>query len=547
MPRRILCLALPRLATDRLRAWESISRGASLDLATDGCVVGGPATFSSCRTSSSLPSAAISSRCAREPIDPQAPLLAPEGGPIAVFVRTGGCLRVAACDGVPDGEVRPGMPLAEARARVPGLRAFPLDAAADAAALRALGDRAVRFGPEVSLVPPEAGRPAAVLVEVGGSAHLFGGEAALAARAVRALGRAGFGAAAAVAGTLGTAYALAGWGRACEPLAGAAAVVERGREAVALGALPVAALRLDPDAVRRLGRLGVRTVADLLALERPSVARRFGPEAALRIAQALGEVAEPPARHRPPERFAAHLELPEPTDRRETILLALRRLLGDAAAWLVARGEGARRLAVGLAGEGPAGPARVEIDLAAPRRDGRRLLALVEARLASVRASEGVGRVELEVLETGPVRGRQLALAAGRELLADPAAPGEAAVEELIERLVARLGAGAVLRAELAEGARPERAFRLRRAAEGRGSRGWGAGAEGERPVRLYETPRPVAAPGRLRVIRGPERSETGWWEGAEARDYFEVEDERGRRLWAFRAGERWWVHGSFF
>ncbi len=78
VPAAILAgLTVERLAwtgapAGELRACESISRGASLGLPTDGCVVGGPATFSSCRTPSSLPSAAIPSRCAREPIDSQA-------------------------------------------------------------------------------------------------------------------------------------------------------------------------------------------------------------------------------------------------------------------------------------------------------------------------------------------------------------------------------------------------------------------------------------------------------------------------------------------
>ncbi len=67
----------PRLdARRRLRACESISRGASLGLTADAGVVGGPANFPSCRTSSSLPSAAIPSRCTREPIDSQALTLA---------------------------------------------------------------------------------------------------------------------------------------------------------------------------------------------------------------------------------------------------------------------------------------------------------------------------------------------------------------------------------------------------------------------------------------------------------------------------------------
>jgi protein ImuB len=65
----------------------------------------------------------------------------------------------------------------------------------------------------------------------------------------------------------------------------------------------------------------------------------------------------------------------------------------------------------------------------------------------------------------------------------------------------------------------------------------------------------------RHRVARadGPERVFGEWWrsdnETASVRDYFQVEDEQGRRFWLFRAGDgedlgtgsqRWWLHGMF-
>src|SRR5205085_1925290 len=130
----------------------------------------------------------------------------------------------------------------------------------------------VRWGPIVGVLPGgPAPAPPAVVVEVGGSAHLFGGEAALAARVEAALARGGWTARAAIAGTLGAAYALAGWSA-----AEAAPVVAAGEELAAIGGLPVAALRLEPDVVGRLARLAVRRVEDLAALPAASLVRRFG-------------------------------------------------------------------------------------------------------------------------------------------------------------------------------------------------------------------------------------------------------------------------------
>ena len=53
-------------------------------------------------------------------------------------------------------------------------------------------------------------------------------------------------------------------------------------------------------------------------------------------------------------------------------------------------------------------------------------------------------------------------------------------------------------------------------------------------------------------VVRrfGPERIESPWWthgRGAKARDYFRVEDRRGRWLWMGRDTDgRWFVHGEW-
>ena len=139
------------------------------------------------------------------------------------------------------------------------------------------------------------------------------------------------------------------------------------------------------------------------------------------------------------------------------------------------------------------------------------------------------------------------------------AAPRET-VEELVDRLGARLGERRVLRAELVADARPERSFHVVRAAMAAAKilladRSLALAAA--RPVRLFEPPRAVTSPA-FRVVSGPERVETGWWEGAPVRrDYFAVEDREGTRLWAFRTDgapgvgapgdpEGWVVHGSF-
>ncbi len=69
-------------------------------------------------------------------------------------------------------------------------------------------------------------------------------------------------------------------------------------------------------------------------------------------------------------------------------------------------------------------------------------------------------------------------------------------------------------------------------------------------PERLDERDGVPRHDGPLELLSGPERIETGWWDGRDARrDYFVAGTRAGVRLWVYR--ERgpdggWWLHGVF-
>ncbi len=47
----------------------------------------------------------------------------------------------------------------------------------------------------------------------------------------------------------------------------------------------------------------------------------------------------------------------------------------------------------------------------------------------------------------------------------------------------------------------------------------------------------------------GPERIAGQWWDGHDkTRDYYDVQDETGRRFWVFRVAQtgKWYLHGVF-
>ena len=492
--------------------------------------------------------------------------------PLVTVAQDGGRQVLAAVDAVARNlGLRPGLALAEARARIPGLLVAPADPAAEAAGLARLAAWCLRYAPLAAPDPADG-----IWIDITGAAHLAGGEAALLADLRRRLGAAGFSSRVAVADTPGAAWALARYGTAGE------AVLAPGGQAAALAPLPVAALRLPPDAAALLGRLGVGRIGALMALPRAPLARRFGPEVLRRLDQALGRMAEPIAPVVPPAAPAARLEFAEPLLTAPALAAAIGTLAKRVAARLEAAGAGARRLDL-LCARVDGAVVALRVGTALPVRAPAHLARLLTERLETLDPGLGVEAMRLVVTLSEPLRAAQPgpALDLSTPLAAPLAAPlagegADPALALLVDRLANRLGAGRVWRAAAVESAVPERMVRriapLGAPGAGRPGRAWPSGLP--RPARLLSPPQPIEALAllpdappaaftwrrkRFRVRRadGPERIRGEWWrreaEVAAVRDYWRVEDEAGRRFWLYRRGDgieaasgdlRWFLHG---
>jgi protein ImuB len=480
----------------------------------------------------------------------------------------------------------PGMPLADALSFFPGLATAPAELAEDAAALRRLAEWCGRYSPWTAPDGTDG-----VRIEITGSAHLWGGEAALAADLMARLDRRLVTGRIAIADTLGAAWATARFTEGKSPI-----ILPPGEIRVALAPLPVEALRLDPATTQGLRRVGLRRVSDLSAMPRNALARRFGEMVARRLDQAQGDLPEPlsPLGEAPTRRV--RLSFAEPIADPADLLRATERLVEDLVPRLAQEGSGARRLDLGFHRvDGQV--ERIRLGTARPSRDPRHLTALFKERLDTIDPGLGIEDVILAVFGVEPLPPEQIELSG---------ALGERTGEiaSLLDRLGNRLGLDAVSRLEPRASHIPERASvyvpisvapgkvgaqrqpalvpgSLDPSPDGRPLRAV-PGIRGDdeirppRPIRLFEPPEPVEAlwllpddpPFRFtwrrcrhRVTRadGPERIADEWWrpEGSGAidaiRDYYRVEDEEGRRFWLFRAGEhghdrppRWFVHGVF-
>src|SRR5215211_4737818 len=103
--------------------------------------------------------------------------------------------------------LKTGMALADARAMYPRLDVKDADPLADRHLLETVAEWCDRYTPLVGMQPPDG-----LILDISGCAHLFGGEAALCNDLVRRLNAQGLHVRAAIADTVGCAWALARYG-----------------------------------------------------------------------------------------------------------------------------------------------------------------------------------------------------------------------------------------------------------------------------------------------------------------------------------------------
>lgn len=484
----------------------------------------------------------------------------PDDSPFAL-VADGphGFILAAVTPGARKSALRRAQRLPDARAIRPDLTVAPLDPEHDARQLRELALWSRRWCPSTATDPPDA-----LLLDVTGAAHLFGGEEAMLDDMTQRFIGLGHAARIAMTPTAGAAWALSHYGH--QRLA----IAHPGNVAAMLAPLCVASLRLDPDMVLLLERLGLKTVGALAAVPRLPLARRFAREAVdsnplIRLDQAMGRLEEPVAAldADPPPRIVSRLTEPVTHLPILTVLIAE---MAEALCRALELGQrGARAIRVDhFRVDG--GTQTVAVETAQATRDPKHLLRLIVEKLAGLDAGFGFDAVVMTA-----VRHENMPIAQSH--LIDGAAEG-AGLPRLIDRLCAKLGHRSIRRPAVAQSHIPERSIAWQSLLSPAPAKAFPALRQ-QRPIRLLDRPEeisvlyatPEGAPRRfiwrrlphiIARLEGPERIAPEWWRERSTvrlRDYYRVEDEAGRRYWLYREGvdgdgrgglPRWYLHGLF-
>ncbi len=314
----------------------------------------------------------------------------------------------------------------------------------------------------------------------------------------------------------------------------------------ALASVPLAALELPPPLARRVEGFGLRRIGDVLALPRASLGARLGNPFVIDLARALGEMVDPQPWFVFPERFEQGLELPAPVAAAPVLLFAARRLVAALAGWLAARNAAVRGIEC-LIDHGHGRTTAVPLAFSAPVYAAARIERVLKERLDVLALSAPALVLRLCVQAAEPREDRSHAMF-------DGAGQRHEALADLMDRLAARLGPQAVQGLACHADHRPELASR---ASPGQPALKAPATSLPPRPLWLVDPPealreshgRPQRA-GPLALVAGPERIESGWWDGLDARrDYFIAVDSEHRWLWIFRDPRPpcgWFLHGWF-
>jgi len=442
-----------------------------------------------------------------------------------------------------------GMVLADARALLPELQV--LDDKPDLAdkLLNRLAEWCIRFTPLVAIDPPNG-----LLLDVTGCSHLWGGDQLYLSEIVKRLQERFYNVRAAMADTIGAAWAVARFGK--DPL-----VIDNGKHIEALLMLPPASLRLEMETIERLHKLGLHRISQFINISRASLRRRFGQHFLEHLDYALGREEELIFPVQPIEPYQERLPCLEPIVTATGISIALDRLLRTLCFRLQQEQKGLRH-AIFKSYRVDGKIEQISIETNRPTHSVKHLFKLFEIKLSSIEPALGI---ELFLLEAPKVEDQY---ASQEKLWEVSGGLDDIRVSELIDRLGVRIGINAIHRYLPDEHFWPERSFKPASSLQEKLTSTWKT--ERLRPLQLLHIPERIEVTSLLpdyppmlfryknkihKVIKadGPERIEQEWWlQQRQHRDYYRVEDETGNRYWVFRLGHysdkihHWFIHGFF-
>ncbi len=333
-----------------------------------------------------------------------------------------------------------------------------------------------------------------------------------------------------------------------------------------LDPLPLASLNLADRTIIKLRRVGIRRIGELRRLPRAELMAGYGPEPALRLAQALGTAPEILRFVSPPPEFYETRHFAEPIFAPAQLQAALAQLAARLCARLTDAQAGATTLLARFYRVDAQHP-EFSLRFAAPCRDEPQISKLLNEKLQNIDPGFGVEAITLNATATETLAPVQISIEKPPPDYNKP-----------LNTILNRLGGGGERIWRVAPRASHIPEYAARRIPVTMPPVPWGKPGH-KRPVKLLQRPDVITAIApvpddppvffswrgkshRITRATGPERIARDWWrhehdnarpENEKIRDYYAVEDTEGARFWVFRVGVaggevpvRWYIHGFF-
>lgn len=433
------------------------------------------------------------------------------------------------------------MTVVAAQASAADLLVVPRQLEKERNALEHVTNWLMQFSPMVCAEPEGAS------LEVSSTLRLFGGITQLVARIRHGIRELGFLACVGIAPTPLAAWLLAKASRHIEGLRmcrESATLPER------LTDIPVALFDWPPEILQSLTEMGLIRVKHLLAQPRAGLRRRLGEQVLHDLDRALGRTGDPREPHQLPETFSCHTELLFDIVDAERLLIPIWMLLNGMEGFMRARGSGANEIVLDLKHNRTFRTSH-KFGARHPMRSAGHWFRLIRERITSQPFPEAVVALKLSATHLIPFQPQS------KSWLPKPDANCEK-WQTLIERVASRLGDSSVFSICEKSDHRPEMAWESCPGHEGVKARKLTFSLEKRpRPLLLLKEPLALATVsglpqhhGPLTLLAGPERIDTGWWDGYPmARDYYVASNVEREVCWVFRDyrfGKKWYLQGYF-
>lgn len=317
--------------------------------------------------------------------------------------------------------------------------------------------------------------------------------------------------------------------------AGRKGVPDKQSLSAALADIPVHYLSLDNFTFKGLRQSGIRTLGELQKIPPAALTRRFGSSVTEQLYKLDGRLPDPKTPYRPSEVFSQSVDLPLEAPDTNALMFTVNRLLSSLGGFLKARDLGIVHLDVELHHH-RLNSVTVALKFLEATANLSHLLRVTTERLNTVQLNAPVTRLSLHSRELADLNRK------GKDLF-QKSQTNIDTIEQIIDKLSARLGKEQIYTAIAEDDHRPEKAWLASSLERQNDPSQWPA-----RPLWLLTEPRLLTETVTIHTL--PERIENGWWDNTDVRrDYFIASDRNGSYFWIYRQRhqpDQWWVHGLF-